>query len=164
MNLRRSGRFKSPMRIRKARPSDLRSLARLACDLDRSQGSIAPELKIRVPTIREKTLVLAGTLKKSNVRVLVAEAEGALIGYALGTVDKPIHFRYRRLGTLQACYVEARQRRGGVGKALVDAVLEWFRDKGVRAVDLGVLHSNGAFRFWRKLGFREYYLKLRMPL
>jgi ribosomal protein S18 acetylase RimI-like enzyme len=152
------------MLIRKARSSDLRSLERMARDLDRYQASIAPELKIRVPTSRQKTLALAGPLKKRNVQVVVAEVDGALVGYVLGTVDKPIHFKLRRLGNIHACYVEAGHRRGGVGKALVDAVVEWFRSEGVQAVDLGVLHSNEAFRFWRKLGFREYYLKMRMPL
>ena len=152
------------MLIRNARPGDLRSLARLACSLDRYQASIAPELKIRVPTTREKMLTLARPLKKRNVRVMVAEAEGSVVGYALGSVDKPMHFTYRRLGVLQACHVEAGHRRGGVGNALVDALLEWFRGRGIRAVDLGVLHANEAFRFWRALGFREYYLKMRMPL
>jgi GNAT superfamily N-acetyltransferase len=153
------------MLIRNARPGDLRCLAAMARALSRHESSCAPTLNVRVLTTREWARHLSPRLKRSrNSRVVVAEEKGAVIGYAVGNVVKPVFFKVRRLGMIDACFVDPAHRKAGIGKSLVDALFDWFRDKGIRTVDLGALRSNPGFRFWRKLGFREFYVRMRRRL
>ena len=53
-------------------------------------------------------------------------------------------------------WVDPALRRAGVGKALIDAVVEWNRSRGVREVLLLVTSVNdGAIAFYERLGFAK---------
>ena len=55
---------------------------------------------------------------------------------------------------LVSMWVSAAHRRVGVGRALVNAVLDWARAKGVRRVHLMVTSNNdAAIKFYENLGF-----------
>ena len=64
--------------------------------------------------------------------------------------------------TLVDLFVDARHRRGGVGTALVNAVMSWLAGRGAREVGLGVMADNvDARRFWARQGFVEYRVQMR---
>lgn len=53
-------------------------------------------------------------------------------------------------------WVDPVYRRGGVGKALIDAVVQWNRSRGVRETVLMVTSVNtGAIAFYERIGFRK---------
>ena len=80
--------------------------------------------------------------------LLVAEAEGRLLGFAVGKVIGS------SVAELESVAVEAAARRGGVGRALCQAVVDWSRDQGAEAVVLEVrASSGGATALYRGLGF-----------
>ena len=81
----------------------------------------------------------------------VAEAEGRLLGFAVGKV---IGLSGEGLAELESVAVEVAARRGGVGKALCLAVAEWCRERGARALELEVrAGSVGAIALYEGLGF-----------
>jgi ribosomal-protein-alanine N-acetyltransferase len=81
----------------------------------------------------------------------VAEAEGRLLGFAVGKV---IGSDAESVAELESVAVEAATRRGGVGKALCGAVVDWCRGQGVRALELEVrAGSAGAIALYAGLGF-----------
>jgi ribosomal-protein-alanine N-acetyltransferase len=81
----------------------------------------------------------------------VAEAEGRLLGFAVGKVIGSIA---GGVAELESVAVEASARRGGVGKALCAAVADWCRRQGVRALELEVrAGSGGAIALYAGLGF-----------
>jgi ribosomal-protein-alanine N-acetyltransferase len=81
----------------------------------------------------------------------VAEAEGRLLGFAVGKV---IGSDAEGLGELESLAVEVAARRGGVGRALCAAVAEWCRGQGVRALELEVrAGSAGAIALYAGMGF-----------
>jgi GNAT superfamily N-acetyltransferase len=56
--------------------------------------------------------------------------------------------------TLVSMWTAATHRQSGVGRLLVDAVANWARLRGVRALNLTVVSTNeAAIRFYRRLGF-----------
>jgi ribosomal-protein-alanine N-acetyltransferase len=65
----------------------------------------------------------------------VGEAEGRLVGFAVGKV---IGSDAESVAELESVAVEGAARRGGVGKALCAAVTDWCRGQGVRALELEV--------------------------
>ncbi len=79
--------------------------------------------------------------------LFVAEEEGALVGFAVGSVVADV-------GELESVAVVLRVRRGGVGRALCGAVMDWCRREGAVSVELEVrAASGGAIDLYRGLGF-----------
>lgn len=80
-------------------------------------------------------------------RLFVAEADGAVIGFAVGKVAGDV-------AELESVAVDTKMRRGGVGRALCEAVIAWCRGERVMAVELEVrAASAGAIGLYRGLGF-----------
>ncbi|HUZ93746.1 MAG TPA: GNAT family N-acetyltransferase [Edaphobacter sp.] len=80
-------------------------------------------------------------------RLFVAEADGAVIGFAVGKLAGD-------LAELESVAVDLRMRRGGIGRALCEAVIAWCRGERAASVDLEVrAASGGAIGLYRGLGF-----------
>lgn len=78
----------------------------------------------------------------------VAEREGAVAGYSIGTVDGPV-------ATLENLATAPGQRRNGVARALLADLLEHAEARGAREVTLEVRVSNDAAQgLYRAHGFR----------
>lgn len=79
--------------------------------------------------------------------LLVAEADGVVIGFAVGKVAE-------EAAELESVAVDLRMRRGGVGRALCAAVIAWSREERAEVVELEVrAASAGAIGLYRGLGF-----------
>jgi GNAT superfamily N-acetyltransferase len=90
--------------------------------------------------------------------VIVAEEGGEVVGMAKGILD-------RGCGHVSFIYVDPLKRGRGSGRALLEALGEWFAEQKVGAVTLGVDASNpDALAFWERLGFREFHRELSTPL
>lgn len=90
-----------------------------------------------------------GLLRRGDADVVVAEADGELIGYAAAwfVADQA------ELGNIA---VAESWRRRGVGARLVETVLERAGERGMREVFLEVRPSNtAARRLYEQFGFRE---------
>jgi ribosomal protein S18 acetylase RimI-like enzyme len=90
--------------------------------------------------------------------VLVAEEDKELVGQIAGELrERPPVFEPRTYGYVTDIVVAPDARRRGIGKALFDAMKEWFREQGARHVELQVLESNDASQgFWRAMGCGDY--------
>ena len=93
--------------------------------------------------------------------LLVAEAEGRVVGFAVGKV---IGAGADGVGELESVAVDGAVRRMGVGRALCEAVIAWCKGQGAAAVELEVrAGSGGAIGLYTGLGFvvtglrRGYY-------
>lgn len=92
---------------------------------------------------------------RSAVPFLVAEEHGVVVGYVVAhsAADE---------GEVLNLGVAPRQRRRGVGRALVERVLALLAERGVRVVYLEVRESNTvARRLYQSLGFGEVARRAR---
>jgi ribosomal-protein-alanine N-acetyltransferase len=81
----------------------------------------------------------------------IGEAEGRLLGFAVGKV---IGSDDEGVAELESVVVETSARRRGVGKALCAAVADWCRGRGAAALELEVrAGSVGAIALYAGLGF-----------
>jgi ribosomal protein S18 acetylase RimI-like enzyme len=95
-------------------------------------------------------------LANSNVQVLLAEADGEVIGYVQGEVTRRSDHMPRTVGQVSLMYVVKQFRRKGVGRRLVKELCKFFNSN--KAEDLTVRYIIGnkeAEGFWRKLGFES---------
>jgi ribosomal-protein-alanine N-acetyltransferase len=96
----------------------------------------------------------------------VAEADGRLVGFAVGkvVVDGDFDSGVGRFAVLETVAVDAAARRCGVGRALCEAIVGWSNEQGARILELEVrAGSAGAIALYAGLGFvvagrrRGYY-------
>lgn len=98
--------------------------------------------------------------------VLVAEAEGRLIGQIMGALrDAYPVFEPERYGYVTDIVVDPAARRSGVGRALFETLRAWCRERGASHLELQVAHRNPVSQsFWRAMGFTDFMDTLRQDL
>jgi len=105
-------------------------------------------------------------MRDENSLVLVAEKEGRLIGYCMGCIEKalPIH-KTKEHGYISDVYVEESERGKGLGAELARRALDFFRERGLQAVQITVAVKNEkAQEFWKKLGFADFTRRMWIDL
>jgi GNAT superfamily N-acetyltransferase len=109
---------------------------------------------------------VTGLLANADAVVLVAVEAGAVLGYALGKIDHlSPGFRRRRYGLIADVAVTASARRAGLGSRFDEMLRTWFRDKGIRRVQLRAATGNEvSIAFWQKRGYRPLTVTLATDL
>ena len=109
---------------------------------------------------------LVSQLDDEDVVVLVAEREGAVIGYVYAGLE-PRSWKELRdaCGFVHDVAVEETGRRLGAATALVEAAAEWLRGRGAPRVILWTADRNeGAQRLFERLGFRRTMVEMTREL
>ena len=107
---------------------------------------------------------LVSRLSDTQTRVIVAEDDGVLVGYALAVIIDviPDMFVQENSGFLADIYVDDAFRRKGVGRALVDAVKVWLLENSIRTFEWYVAeHNTVGKRFWESVGGRRVMVRMR---
>ena len=146
------------MIIRPATPSDTTALGRLGGLLVRQHHAWDPArfIPADAETDHWYGVFLAGQLDRPDVVVLVAEEDGRVIGFVYGGLEDTDWMALRGpAGALYDLVVEPDQRRGGVGRALLDAALTELTRLGAPRVVLSTAERNeAAQRLFLGAGFR----------
>jgi ribosomal protein S18 acetylase RimI-like enzyme len=134
-------------------------LARHHAGLDRA---FAPSRRWR----EEYRQFIGSLIGRDDALVVVAAADGRLIGFAVGRISLlPGFFEHRRRGYVHDVVARDGYRRRGVGRRLVAALLAWMSDAGVSMVELTVAVNNPeAIAFWTRLGFAPYMQHFKRDL
>ena len=143
------------MTIRDARKSDLELLRRLRDEFQQELG--------KPPFFDEPWQTVAEEVEETIAEgvALIAEDEGAPVGYALASVVPQTPVR----GHLYDLYVNADVRGRGVGGELIAAVAERLKARGVTHLSLDVaLTNDSARRLYERLGFRSYDVLMAVDL
>ncbi len=130
-----------PLSVRAARPADSAAIAALVSSLgfEASPEDIADRL---------------ATLKTGREAPLVAE-QGEVIG-VLAWHATPVLHRPKPVGRITMMVVADRERRRGVGRALVEAACRELRSKGCGLIEVtSNVDLSGAHGFYRRLGFER---------
>ncbi len=154
--------------IRPAAPYDIDSIAGLWLSLVQFHREIDSELPPAAPNgAMRYARRLMDRLEDPLTCVLIAEVNGRVVGYVLGMVVDlaPEMFSQSPSGFLADIYVDAANRRHGVGRALVENLTVWFREQGLNYFEWHVAALNEeAVAFWRAMGGREVMLRMRGEL
>jgi GNAT superfamily N-acetyltransferase len=99
---------------------------------------------------------------------LLAETGSALTeaaGWAFArTKERELVYEPAHVLHISAVYVSPPYRRRGIGRALLEAVLEWGRRSGCTEAELNVLVDNPARSLYREFGFREFEIEMTRKL
>jgi len=141
--------------IRRAASSDTKRIVELRSLLqEHVEGS---NLLIWRMTEEGKKLLkqrVENDLADSNIRVLLAEADGEIIGYVQGEVTRRSDYVPRTVGHVSLIYVVKQFRRKGVGRCLMKELCRFFSSNKAEHLTVRYIVGNKeAEGFWRKLGF-----------
>jgi len=165
--VRRATRDGSP-HIRRATHDDLPHIGRLGALLVATHHEFDPR-RFLAPTGRTKDAYasyLGTQLDAPGAAVFVAEQDGEVIGYAYVAVESYDYMALRGpAGVLHDLIVDPKHRRGGVGRELLGAVLEFVLLRGLTQIVLGTAQRNDAAqRFFASVGFRPTMIEMTRDL
>ncbi len=144
--------------IRRARSKDLDQLALLRKELLDLHADLDPYWETtdnwEAPL---RAFMRAGLARPDHV-LLVAESDGVAVGYCLASVQKHSNARVvSEVGYIVDLMVTESMRGRGIGTALFNRTVEWFRSKGLTRAELKVAVANEPSReFWSSLGFQTF--------
>ena len=153
----------SSVTIRPATAGDVPALGRMAAQLVRMHHALDPQRFFIVEPIEEGYgRWLGREAGRDGALVLVAEQEGEVVGYAYATMEGRDWMALRdACGALQDIWVEQKARRGGVARALLEAVVAGLGERGAPRVVLSTAARNeGAQRFFDSMGFRRTMIEM----
>ncbi|MEP6757414.1 MAG: GNAT family N-acetyltransferase [Chthonomonadales bacterium] len=149
--------------IRVAQRRDLDQVVALWIEMMEFHGEFDERFSLKPGYRRETERHLVESMKSRGSRVFVAEEDGKIIGYVLGGVyqRRPV-YPPGTYGFISDMSVSSCQRRSGVGRALAQSMLDWFKKEGVTSVELLTLNANPISNaFWESMGFGSYLRLLR---
>ena len=152
--------------LREAQKADLATVVELWRELIAHHVELGDALRLAPDAEKHWRRWAKNHIHAADSRVLLAEAGGRAVGMAVGMErETPPVFAERRRGFITDLCVAAAWRRRGVGRALAEDLLGWFRERGLEAAELAVASVNpGAEAFWRALGGAEQRRTLRIEL
>lgn len=152
-----------PITIRRATPADEPALGRYGGALMRQHHAFDPDRFILVDDPEAGYGVfLVAQLDDPNCVVLVAERDGAVVGYAYAGLE-PMSWKELRAacGYLHDVFVDPIARGSGAGERLVREALAFLEEKGAPRVVLWSAAGNAAAqRLFARLGFRHTMVEM----
>ncbi|MDX2136507.1 MAG: GNAT family N-acetyltransferase [Chloroflexota bacterium] len=151
--------------IRRAVAEDIETIGQLWEQLVEHHTHLDTRLPESVPNGgRRYARRLYDTLRDDYARLLVAVVNDKVIGYVLGMIVDlaPDMFEQETSGFLADIFVTPEQRRTGAGRALVQELARWFRERGVQYYEWHVAARNAdALAFWESIGGDAIMVRMR---
>ena len=154
--------------IRRAAPADMPAVGRLGAQLVRlhHEFDAARFIAASPSTAKGYAAYLGSQLDEPDVVILVAENDGAVIGYTYAGVEGWDYMSLRGpAGVLYDIVVDPAQRGQGVGRQLLDATLAALAERGAPRVVLSTAEQNEpAQRLFASAGFRRTMVEMTREL
>jgi ribosomal protein S18 acetylase RimI-like enzyme len=94
--------------------------------------------------------------------LFVVEKRGSPVGFLAGRIRAlPAYFGGSQVGFISDVYVDSEHRRNGFGRQLMLMATNWFRNAGVKRLELQVIVNNpSARKLYTDLGWSEELLQM----
>jgi ribosomal protein S18 acetylase RimI-like enzyme len=148
--------------IRQATPDDVGGILPLWNELMDYHAALDARFQPAPSAEENWAEILFDWLRDDDACVLVADAGGKLVGFIIGLVrENPPVLLPPKYGLVTDICVDPAWRRQGIGGRLFEALIVWFREKGLFVVQLSVAHRNPVSQaFWRAMGCAHYLERL----
>lgn len=154
--------------VRTARDADMPVLGVLGAALIALHRDLDPERFFATSprTVDAYSAYLGRQARGGDAIVLVADDAGAVVGYAYGELQGTDYMALRGpAGVLHDLIVDPSRRQGGIGRRLLDAMVDAFVARGVPRFVLSTAARNeAAQRLFAKAGLRPTMIEMTREL
>ncbi len=146
-----------PFTIRSGRREDAADAARLWMRSAEEHTSHDPIYATSPGAERLMRRFLVDLTTSSHAFLFVAEHDGRTVGFVSGELrEGSPTFRPKTWASVDDVFVKPDYRNLGVGRALLESVKTWAKERGAHGISLQVAAANERGRkFYEELGFRE---------
>ena len=129
--------------------------------LDFCRHAARSDMRLKPDSARVLRQWLNSRLRDPSSIGFVAEQDGACIGFLIGRIDEwesiPPVLEPRKMGIIDAVYVDEQFRRNGIGARLVQHALQVMRKQNAAAVEtIYDAWSDASAALWREAGFAPW--------
>jgi GNAT superfamily N-acetyltransferase len=105
-------------------------------------------------------------MASDSAAVFVAEQDSRIVGYCMAMISSyPPVLALSTFGELMDLMVHSEHRRQGIGEQLLGAAIAWYKDRGIKRIEVRVAATNEiSMVFWPKMGFQPYLKTLAMEM
>jgi len=98
--------------------------------------------------------------------LVVAQDGDVILGFGHGSMKlAPAHLGGDAIGSINYFYLKSDLRGAGIGRGMMDALMDWFGEKNVKSVELEVTAGNLIGQgFWSAQGFEKELIQYRKKL
>lgn len=148
--------------IREMRSEDLEPTARLAAMLVRQHHAFDPRRFMVIEPVEQGYRWFLGTqLEEKDALLLVAEVEGAVVGYLYGAIEpRDWAMLLDAHGAIHDVYVDEAWRGRGIARQLLKEALRRLDERAPRVVLYSATHNTSAQRLFASLGFRPTMVEM----
>jgi ribosomal protein S18 acetylase RimI-like enzyme len=162
-----SSGYDEGMEIRPATADDVPGVLPMVEQIGALHESWDPAKYGRLPNFSERyrRWMIAQAQNPTSV-FLVAEHEGRLVGFLIGTTDREIPiYRIEQYGFIHDLWVEERYRNEGIGRQMVTLAIERFKQIGASQVRLETAEPNDiARKLFETCGFRTSAVSMLLEI
>jgi ribosomal protein S18 acetylase RimI-like enzyme len=154
------------IQIRRARVAEIDTLVNLWMVMMREHEELDPGIRLSPAAAEHYRSYLQMHMLDANAFVLVAVEGQRAIGFALAMkcLNLPM-FQPEQYGYVSDMMVLPSHRRLGIGQKMLDRLMDWFRQSGIRCLQLQVYSGNeDGRRFWQRAGFRDFLHRMWLDL
>ncbi len=154
------------MIVRKATEADLDSIVKLGRKLNEYHEKFDGFYWLKEDIEEKLREFYSKNISSENTLLLVAEIDGEIVGFTLGKIQKyPPIFQIEEFGYLSDTFVKEEYRRKRIGEKLTHEMLEWFKSRGMKRVELSVdVRNKIGVSAWTKFGFEPFHYRMKKNL
>jgi len=121
------------------------------------------ELNLKHPLSKAGTEYYRSRITNPMFAVYVADQNGKLVGYVIGSSENKFRYRKGITGELENMFVLPIVRRQGVGRFLVKKLAVWLKSRQVDRIYVSAyIKSREAVAFYQAIGFKPWEMGLEM--
>lgn len=148
------------MEIRKAKQEDMKQVQDLRYKLSKYEKDIG--LNIAVPEWGYTEVGERDYNYFLNKQfIYVAEEDEKILGFITGEILAKKEWYTVQLGTINNLYVLDEYRHKGIGKQLMQTMMDSFKEKEIKTFELYAFSNNvDAIKFYEDIGFKKYNVQM----
>jgi GNAT superfamily N-acetyltransferase len=129
--------------------------------LEFCRSAARSDMRLKTDSERAMRQWLLARFREPNSFGFIAERDGVCAGFLIGRVDEwestPPVLEPRKLGIIDAVYVNPEFRRSGIGSRLVERALQVMRDRNAAAAEtIYDAASDASSALWTEAGFAPW--------